>query len=167
MKKLIVIAVMLTFAFVTDGSAQNSGGGSASTGSSASANTRKTDFSIVLNKITSVEIVTHRIDGTKLPRPRHLIVGSYTPKSPPCPTGKVCTQVLPAPVQASVFLRSWEYRNDSKKAHMLNVCLRTIESAGSDSSVILRGDFTYNAQSTVFLMHSISSCFVGTGAQIN
>lgn len=167
MKKLIVLAVMLTFGFATDVSAQSSGGGGASTGSSASANTRRTDFSIVLNKITSVEIVTHRIDGTKLPRARHRIVGSYTPNQPPCPTGKVCAQVLPAPVEASVFLRSWDYTNDSKKAHMLNVCLRTIESAGSYSSVILRGDFTYNTQSNVFLMHSISSCFVGTGAQIN
>ena len=159
MKKYLVIALMMAFVTVPDGFAQ-SGATPSSTIS------RKSDFSFVLKKISTVELVTHHVDGRRLPGPRHRIVGSYTPNPPPCPSGSVCPQVMPLPVQLSVFVRSWEHRSDVTKAHTLNVCLRSIESAGPDSSVILRGNVTHDTKSNVLVLHSITSCFVGTAARI-
>lgn len=161
MKKYLGIALMVVLVGVTDGSAQSARGQTTS-----STISRKSDFSFVLKNISTVELVTHHVDGRKLPGPRHRIVGSYIPNQPSCPTGLVCPQVLPPPVQLSVFVRSWEHRSDTTKAHTLNVCLRSIESAGPDSSVILRGDVTHDTKANVLVLHSISSCFVGTAARI-
>jgi hypothetical protein len=162
MKKYLGIALMLAFVSVSDGIAQ-SGSVRQTPPSTVS---RKSDFSFVLTKISTVEVGTHDADGRKLPGTRARIIGSYIPNPPPCAGGALCPQVLPAPVQLSVFLRSWEYRSDTTKAHTLNVCLRSIESASPESRVILRGAVTHDTKANVVVMHSISSCFVGSSARI-
>jgi hypothetical protein len=164
MRKYLAIALMVTFVVVTDGFAQN--GRTVSVSPPSAKVIRSSDFSFVLKKITSIDVATQQSDGKRLPGPRHRIVGSYTPNTPPCPSGSLCPQVIPVPVELSVFLRSWEHAKDRTNACMLNVCLSSIESAGADSSVILRGSVSHDTKSSVLVLHSISSCFVGTAARI-
>ena len=127
---------------------------------------RTSDFELTFSQITTIDVITHQPDGAKLPGARHRVVGTYYPEQPPCPTGKVCPQIIPLPVSMSVIFREWELRKDPIQARIFNICQRSIESAREGSSVILRGNVTHDTSSNVIFFHSIASCFVGTAARI-
>jgi hypothetical protein len=79
----------------------------------------------------------------------------------------MCAQVIPAPVTLSVYIRQWEYGGNAVNGRMLNICLRSIQSAGPESRVSLRGTVTYDAAAKSMILHSISSCFVGTSPRVS
>lgn len=164
MRKYLAIAMLVTLTAVTDVFAQGGGGG---LGGGGNFIVTYNDFSFTLRNIISSEVITHHPNGVKLAAPRHRVSGSYIPNPPACPVGQQCPQVMPVPFSVSVVFRGWEYGKNQTQAHMLNVCLRSIDSSKIDASVILRGNVTFDIKNSVMFMHSLSSCFVGTGARIN
>lgn len=121
--------------------------------------------SFILSQISSIGVDTLTSADVKIPGHRHEIKALYQ-RTINCPPNLACATVMPPPArEATVVFRERELADTATKARVLNTCRRTIEQAGPNSQVLIKGKISEVKQGNRVFVRSLESCSVGSAPQ--